>query len=507
MMRRYSSSADSGADSGAVLSISDPCRQLFRMLPDRVCLLSPGGMVLLCNPAFAESFNLSREALAGKPYAALLPEAIARPRIQMLTEVLLTGETREYTDHLNGVWLEHRFYPLLDEVGGIEKVALISRDISEFILAKESTDARGERLNFLLDHLPGMIYRCSNEPGWPMVYASGGSYELTGYPASDFSMRNPFLFAECIHPEDRNLVWETVQNGIRSGGVFSLEYRIRDANQTEKWVWERGKLIQGDSPDICWLEGMILDITDHKNLEWLREEHERELVRARKAESLARMAGGIAHHFNNKLQAVIGNLQLGQLVARDRSAEAPELHEFLCAAFEAAQQAAGIGLNLLTCLGQKHVQCSNIDLADFLPAFCRDHAGKFRTELKIPPGPLVIHAAPEDISEIFSQLLTNANEAAPGRPILIQLRRCQTKKEKAASVQIDIVDEGPGVPPEMREQVFEPFYTTKFTGRGLGLPMVSGIAKQLSGSVEILDHVDGGSLVRLLIPLSPDASL
>jgi len=486
-------------------SVLDPCLQLFQMLPDRVCLLSPNGTIQLCNPAFAESFQQTEDALTGQHYANLLPDAIAAPRIKVLQQVFLEETPKEFTDHLNGVWLEHRFFPFRGDDGSVSATALISRDITELILAKKSSDTSGQRLDFLLDQLPGMIYRCINEPGWPMVYASGGAFELTGFPATEFTMQNPFLYSECIHPDDRSLVWQKVQEGIRSGKIFSMEYRIRDAAQNEKWVWERGKRINGGGDGVCWLEGVILDVTDRKKLEHLRAEHEKNELRTRKAESLARMAGGVAHHFNNKLQTVIGYLQFVQIHARDSHPEKAELQGFANAAYDAAEQAASMSLNLLTCLGQRYFPQLSIDLSLFIPLFCAEFAGKFETEVSLPPGHMLIRGSTEDLREIFLQLLMNAKEASPDGKIRVTLSQVET--DTTSMARIDVSDDGPGVPLDKREQIFEPFYTTKFPGRGLGLAMVSGITQQMGGSAEMLSNPPGGALMRIHLPLTSDLPL
>ncbi|HEX8825360.1 MAG TPA: ATP-binding protein [Archangium sp.] len=115
-------------------------------------------------------------------------------------------------------------------------------------------------LSTLLGNLPGMAYRCENEPGFPVSYASPGVLPLTGYTPEDFTERR-MLWDELIHPEDAQKVWEEVQAAVEARTPFTLTYRIRTRSGEERWVWERGVAIHGARGEFQMLEGFITDIT------------------------------------------------------------------------------------------------------------------------------------------------------------------------------------------------------------------------------------------------------
>ena len=105
-----------------------------------------------------------------------------------------------------------------------------------------------------------MVYRCANEPGWPMETVGGEVERLTGYPQSAFEDREGFWGDAVIHPEDRDEVWAAVQRALEAGESFEFTYRIRTADGTEKRVWERGCGIQSADGDLAALEGFVTDL-------------------------------------------------------------------------------------------------------------------------------------------------------------------------------------------------------------------------------------------------------
>lgn len=113
----------------------------------------------------------------------------------------------------------------------------------------------------LMDNLPGMVYRCLNDDNWTMEFISEGSYDLTGYAPADLIGNRTLSYNEIIHPDDRNDVWEQIQESLAERHPFRLVYRIQTVSGEQKWVWEQGVGIFSDQGDLLALEGFITDIT------------------------------------------------------------------------------------------------------------------------------------------------------------------------------------------------------------------------------------------------------
>jgi len=114
----------------------------------------------------------------------------------------------------------------------------------------------------LLDNLPGMVFRCLNEPEWTMEFVSEGCFELTGYTPSDLIRNRLISYSRVIFPEDRNTVWMQVQSALLQKKPFELVYRIVTRDNREKWVRENGRGIFDSEGNLYVLEGYITDISD-----------------------------------------------------------------------------------------------------------------------------------------------------------------------------------------------------------------------------------------------------
>jgi len=133
------------------------------------------------------------------------------------------------------------------------------------------------RFRTLVSNLPGMVYRCENERGWPMTFVSDGVAELTGYTASELESDAVNWEQDVIGAGHREEIWETVQEAVDDREPFQVEYEIRTCDGESKWVWERGRGVFEDG-DLMALEGVITDVTAERALrEALR--RERDLTR------------------------------------------------------------------------------------------------------------------------------------------------------------------------------------------------------------------------------------
>jgi len=112
----------------------------------------------------------------------------------------------------------------------------------------------------LMRTLPGMAYRCRNDPDWTMLFVSEGVHALTGY-RPDTLTAGLISYGSVIHPEDRARVWREVQSAISNDQPFESTYRIVAANGMHKWVWERGTGLRGPEGDVVAVEGFITDVT------------------------------------------------------------------------------------------------------------------------------------------------------------------------------------------------------------------------------------------------------
>lgn len=124
-----------------------------------------------------------------------------------------------------------------------------------------------DQLTFLLRNLPGMVYRCQNDPQWTMLFVSEGCFDLTGYTPEDLIKNNKIAYGDLIHPNDQQKIWNQIQLSIQENEKYEFVYRIHTADQEKKWVWERGQIVFNEKDEFVALEGFITDITDRIHTE------------------------------------------------------------------------------------------------------------------------------------------------------------------------------------------------------------------------------------------------
>jgi len=149
---------------------------------------------------------------------------------------------------------------------GKEYRCTFARDITDRKQAEANLHESRRMLATLMDNLPGMVYRCKNDENWTVEFMSEGSLDLTGHPAEEFTSGR-LHYAQIIHPDDQQPVWDKVQAALDKLHPFELEYRIHNADGTERWVWEQGRGVYGGNGQVQALEGFITDITDRKSAE------------------------------------------------------------------------------------------------------------------------------------------------------------------------------------------------------------------------------------------------
>jgi len=268
------------------------------------------------------------------------------------------------------------------------------------------------------------------------------------------------------------------------------------------------------------------DVTREKQLETERRQVEAEKaeieVRNRqlqKAESLGLMAGAIAHHFNNQLQVVMGNLEM----AMDDLPQGANPIEILNEAVQAARRASEVSSLMLTYLGQTPGKQTPLSLSDA----CRQSLPLLQA--KAPKGVVlnadfpscgpVIRANAGQIRQVLAHLITNAWEAAGqnrgaiglvvktvSQADIPALKRFPVDWQPQESVYacLEVADTGCGITHKDIEKLFDPFFTTKFTGRGMGLPVVLGIAGAHGGGITVESDPGRGSVFRIFLPVSTE---
>jgi len=345
------------------------------------------------------------------------------------------------------------------------------------------------------------------------VVSSPGLATMFGGPEVARLKQEP-EYHEFIHPEDRPRVEEAIRSAVEGRGSFHHEFRVVWTDGSEHWIEGRGEVQYDEKGRAASLFGISMDITARKEQEAARRrlvEQERD---TRRLESLAVLAGGMAHDFNNLLTSILGNVDM---VMRDLPAGSDEA-EMLTDAVKAARKAADLCDQMLAYSGGGRFVVAPFNLNRFLrgAAHLLDGVLGEGCELKFDLGPELpdVQADEGQMRQLLVNLVLNAAEAMAGQPGRIVIRTALLSGAELASfkdqfgqslapcphVALMVTDTGEGIPAERLPMVFEPFYTTRFTGRGLGLAAVLGIVRGHHGGLAIRSEPGQGTTVTVVLP-------
>jgi len=319
-----------------------------------------------------------------------------------------------------------------------------------------------------------------------------------------------------IASEDEDICYLHLKRLFATGAPQVFELRLVHQDGTQFWARFEARAAQdADGARVC--RAALSDITQRKREEEERLQFEQRLRQAQKEESLGRMAGSIAHHFNTLLGAVMGNLELAMsAVPLGQESLRP-----LTRAMQAARKAAELTGLMRTYLGHSEGEHATLDLSEI----CRQSLPMLRaampedlvlqTNLR-SPGPSV-DANLVQMHQVLLNLITNACEAVGHGPGSIDLTVLTASAEEIPEVHrfpigwlpqdrtyacVEVADGGGGIAHEDIEKIFDPFFTSKFAGRGLGLPVVLGIVRAHRGVIAVESEPGRRSVFRVYLPVA-----
>lgn len=238
--------------------------RIVNTMAEAACIYDRDGRFEIVNEYLADWYNTTPEALEGTS-SNLLPRIADAKNVDPLRALLeedrsqLTGEIEGTFPNHGYAILEYRLTPLRID-GSIEGIVGIVRDVTE-------SRTKTQRLETLIQNLPGVVYQSKMVPEYPMEFVRGECESLTGYAPSALESGSVFWGTDVVHPDDQDRLWEAIRNGIEADDQFEVTYRIRTAADTTKWVWERGRLVSPQREDETVFEGFITDITARKERE------------------------------------------------------------------------------------------------------------------------------------------------------------------------------------------------------------------------------------------------
>ena len=337
--------------------------------------------------------------------------------------------------------------------------------------------------------------------------------EMLGYQLEEIDPDGD-TWRNLIHPDDIPLV-NKVAKDHEDGRVpfFEVEHRLKAKSGEWKWVLNWGRVVERDKNGRpLRAAGTHLDITERKQAEEERLKLEAQVQQAQKFESLNVMAGSIAHHFNNLLMVVLGNLELALFnLPADSS-----IRQNIAASEKAAKRAAELSNLMLTYVGQSEINMQVMDISeivtDMMGMLELSHSQKAVLRFNPTVKPALFKGDISLVRQVVMNLVTNAAEAVgdtEGTIILstgtmlcdhssFQLPFQKEDLPEGHYAYFQVTDTGRGMNQETLDRIYDPFFTSKFRGRGLGMATVLGIVRAHKGAIHLDSQPGKGTTVRVL---------
>ena len=383
-------------------------------------------------------------------------------------------------------------------------VALIIKGL-ESSLQKERESRN--KYELLVDNLTEVIWVLNLE--LEIVYISPSVRQVLGvspHQAEDIGV--PKLATDASLQKIRAMVDTKLQQAqageAAAWAPVEFEGQAHSANGVVITTVTSARLVPDEEGKARIIVGVTRDISEKKKQAQRQAELEKQLQHAQKMEAIGLLAGGVAHDFNNLLCAIIGNAEL----ARDsHSASVDESKELIEEIYSAATRAAKLTNQLLAFSSRQNVEFKRIDLGEHvqqvLPLLKR-LAGKCRLEANIG-SKTFIQAEPSQLEQVLVNLIVNARDAsAEGDLIFLEVNH-SFDENNLPQVELSVTDRGQGIPKEIQDKIYEPFFTTKERGKGtgLGLASVYGIAQKHKASLILESEMGKGSKFTLQFPSVP----
>lgn len=349
------------------------------------------------------------------------------------------------------------------------------------------------------------------DPDGKFIYLSPSCERITGYSPEEIMTDSQLVFKMVKPDYSEKVHYHYIDEGGENASAFSMEFPIIAKNGEEVWIEHNCRPVYDDQGNYAGRRGNNRDVTSRKRAEEAKVKLEAQLRQSQKMESVGRLAGGVAHDFNNMLGVILGYTEL----AMDTVAPEDPHREFLQEILNASQRSADITRQLLAFARKQTIAPKVLDLNETIEGMLKMTRRLIGEDIDLVwlPGADAwpVKMDPSQLDQIFTNLCVNARDAITDvGKVTIETSKSTFDESYCADhvgfvpgdyVLLAVSDDGSGMTSETIDNLFEPFFTTKDVGKGtgLGLATVYGIVKQNSGFINVYSEPGKGTTFKIFL--------
>lgn len=463
--------------------------------------------VILLSDNFIDMVGMPAMELRGRTMDEMFPSDFARKITADDIAVVREGKVVHLDEELNGLKYVTIKFPIMRE-GRDSLLAGFTIDVTEQRRSEEEVRQQARLLDIAHDSI---IVRDMQDR---ITYWNQGAARQYGFSRDEAQGRVVHELLQTVFPKPLPEIMEQLQRDNLWEG--ELQHTARDGSYmtvASRWVLQRGE----DGEPLATLE-INNDITRTKQAEKERDHLQMQMFHAQKLESLGVLAGGIAHDFNNILTTIMGNTELALMQLAPGTPVCDNLHRVA----KASRRAADLVSQMLAYSGKGRFNVELVDLNQLVEEMVHmveaaiSKKAVLRLDLERPLR--FIRADAVQMRQIVMNLVLNASEALGDEVGKIKVSTTQEhySEDQLRGIRfaeglapgfylcLTVSDTGCGIDKETQNKIFDPFFSTKFTGRGLGMAAVLGIVRSHKGGIKLQSELGMGSSVTVILPANDD---
>jgi PAS domain S-box-containing protein len=493
----------------------EPKRQLelFRLLLDSLpaCIsyINRDLHYVWVNHKYEQWCGRPRGQIIGQHVREVLGEAAVEERMPRFRQVLegnqVHSETTLSARDGTVIHVDATYVPHLDSQGDAWGFFVLAFDATERRQAEEKRRESELLFRRLAENIQEVFW-IDDPTGQTVLYVSPAYEEIWGRSAESL-YQVPLSWIHAIHPEDRERVRALFTPENLAEGRFDVEYRILRPDGSIRWIHDRGFPVRDESGRVQCIAGLAEDVTAIKQAADRERQLLADLAHMGRLTTMGEMASGLAHELNQPLAAIINYVDASVRMLRASVQTPPRVIEAMESAAAEAERAGKIIHRMKNFLRRTDPRQSAVDVnqlvQEALALAGRDmRLSSAHLQLDLAAHLPAVLADRIQIEQVVLNLVRNALEAMLDTPAEERILTVRTRRASERDAEIAVSDTGCGLSLEAQSQLFQPFFTTKSNGMGMGLAISRTIVTAHGGRLDATAHAVRGATFTLTLPLA-----